>query len=262
MSLAKELADTEEKFGLRLRNEAGLALDNWHNQKIEEYNIQVNIHKERTVWAIAMSLLGVALCVCLWIINRVKLKNRINILLKDVLLLREEGKQYGIRESLLKEEINVYRDSVVNYRSLLETNAPTSNKSNALDLWFKKMDDLYKQYYLTDISAMRKKGLVDVISKEMEYLRNDDELLSELEHYINASHNNILTNIYESLRRVTSDQRRLVVFLYFGFSIEAICAIFDINQNIFYNRKCRLLAHLNKSTSENKDDLIKRLSQK
>lgn len=259
-SLLTELAATEEKFGMRIKNDAGAALSNWHNEKIVESNLKVKALKERSLWIIILSVVCLTLCIALWVINRFKMSNRINKLLKDVLLLREEGKRFSIRENELKAEINSYRDSVDSYRA--KEGEASLNKSNALDLWFKKIDDLYRQYYLSATNEANKKGLVTVISKEMEYLRTDNEMLLQMERHIDSCNNNMLSELYGLLKRITSDQRRLIVFLYFGLSVEAICAIFDIKQSVFYNRKSRLLAHINNSSVENKDEIIQKVFRK
>lgn len=256
-SLLNELSATEEKFGMRMRNDAGVALNSWHDEKIVESSLKLNALKERSLWIIILSVLCLSLCIAFWVINRFKMSNRINKLLKDILILREEGKRFSIRENELKAEIDTYRDSVDSYRSIVDE--ANNKNSNALDLWFKKIDDLYRQYYVTASSEENKKGLVATVSKEMEYLRTDDEMLLQMERHINSCNNNQLSELLGSLKRITADQRRLIVFLYFGLSVEAMCAIFDIKQSVLYNRKSRLLAHINNSSIKDVEEFIQKV---
>ncbi|MCM1142367.1 MAG: hypothetical protein NC453_27670 [Muribaculum sp.] len=260
LSLLNELENAQEKFGMRLKNDTGLAIDNWHNEKMVEAHTAVKSSQERTIWIIVTSLLCVTLCIVLWMMTKVRMSRKIDRLLREAILLRDERDRLRVRETELNTEIDKYRGEVIDYRSRLELKKSKSPSSNALDLWFLKINDLYQKYYLTATSAQGKRELVSVIEKEMEYIRSDKELLIELERHIDSSNNNVLSKLYKSLSRITSDQRRLTVFLYFGFSIEAICAIFNITPDQFYNRKARLLAHLNKSAAENKDIFIRKIS--
>lgn len=261
-SLENELRAAEDKFGIRLKNDAGVALGNWYNNKIVESGFRLKAMKERALWIILVSFICVALCILLWINNRIKARNKINCLLKDIVILQEEGKRMAERESDLNGKLSSYLTQFDDYRSKVESMNVNIPKSKALELWFTKINDFYIQYYLTGVAGENKKNLVAAIEKEMQYLRSDDQIIVEMEHHINANNDNILSNMYGSLTRITSDQRRLVVLLYFGLSIEAICAILNLSPNMFYNRKSRLLAHLNKSTLENKDEFLMKIFKK
>lgn len=262
LSLENELKTVEDKFGMRLKNDAGVALTNWHNNKIMESDLRLKAMKERTLWIIVVSFICVILCIVLWIYNRIKANSKINRLLKDIVILQEEGKRMIQRESDLNGKLNSYITQIDDYRAKINLMNVSPLRSNALDLWFTKINDLYTQYYLTGTSDKNKKNLFAAIEREMEYLRSDDKILAEMEQHINANNDNILSELYGTLRRITSGQRRLVALLYFGLSTEAICAILNLTPGSFYNRKSRLSAHLNKSSLVSKDAILVKIFSK
>lgn len=120
------------------------------------------------------------------------------------------------------------------------------------------LDSLYSEYYISQGMSDQQR-LVKLMESELNKLRNDNKFITALENSINVETNGLLEEVYASLVRVTFNQRKLVVFLYYGLSINMICLLLGLQPNAVYSRKNRLIQKINISTSERKDILIDKI---
>ena len=123
---------------------------------------------------------------------------------------------------------------------------------------FGSLDLLYSEYYRTN--EKERKGILGKMGEAIDMLRNDEDLLKELEMEINRCSDNILDDVYTDKDRLTVTQRRLTAYLYFGLSTETICELLQVAPDAYYNRKSRLLDRIKKFESPRRDELIRMIS--
>lgn len=123
------------------------------------------------------------------------------------------------------------------------------------------LDILCAEYYRTTGNGKVRKGILARMRENLESLRSDAGFLTDLEKEINRDFVGILESVYDGLdRSLTSEQRRLVAFLYFRLSTETICELLQVTPSSLYNRKSRLLKRLGYSSSPRTRELIDKLS--
>ncbi len=98
-----------------------------------------------------------------------------------------------------------------------------------------------------------------IMQCEINKLRNDNKFISKLEELINRDTDGILFEVYESIGKMKFDQRKLLIYLYYGLTTNMICLLLEIEPNGLYNRKNRLLNKIKASVSERKSILINKL---
>lgn len=123
---------------------------------------------------------------------------------------------------------------------------------------FGSLDLLYSEYYRTN--EKERKGILGKMGEAIDMLRNDKDLLKELEMEINRCSDNILDDTYSGKDKLMESQRRLVAYLYFGLSTETICELLQIAPDAYYNRKSRLLDRIRGFASPRRDELLRMIN--
>lgn len=119
-----------------------------------------------------------------------------------------------------------------------------------------RLDSLHHQYLK---GYAKQEDILKIMQCEINKLRNDNKFISKLEELINRDTDGILFEVYESIGKMKFDQRKLLIYLYYGLTTNMICLLLEIEPNGLYNRKNRLLNKIKASVSERKSILINKL---
>lgn len=225
--LKKEHAILDNEFGNKSRNNAIFQIHRNQEDKIATARFELKFEKERNFWIITSALLFAVILVLLtiYLVHREKIKTK--ELLAIIGILSHE--KQNLRKANMEEV------------PLLKT-------------IFGSLDKLYSDYYCT--AENDRKGIIGKMGETIGRLREDEEFLQELEKEINRCSDNLLDAVYAEHEKPTKTQRRLVAYLYFGLSTEAVCALLDITPSAYYSRKSRLLDRIESSSSSRKDELL------
>lgn len=239
ISLRKEHKSHERQYARDASSDANFIRNLAKEERLSTALKDLNTSRQTIIWMIATlvsSLLLVGTVISLIIIRK---NNRIKTLIDKMGILNKTLENYTeIKEEDPAEEVSILHSS------------PT------LKEFFIRLDSLYSEYYRCPETQQSGKGVMSAIKKEIDYIRASEDFLHSLENEINCAHNNILKEVYESIRRVNDNQRRLVVLMYFKFSIDSICLILDVKPDVFYNRKTRLKKSIISCKSSRKQELL------
>ncbi len=120
---------------------------------------------------------------------------------------------------------------------------------------FSELDALHAEYYLHGSSEKGKSILLNHLSDQLTFLREDEDVLQSMEGHINNISNRILEDVYVFVR-LNIHQRRIVALLCMGFSKEAVCQIMGIEMSSFYTRMNRLTKRIEASGSPRSNELL------
>ncbi len=145
----------------------------------------------------------------------------------DLMMDLQYNLQY-LREILLEKDSqlsNVYTDAweIVNDRLNLINNLSTK-------LYEKKGSPKAKEIFIKEVENI------------IDNFRTNEYDLKWMEQIINGSNNNMLETIYGNYPFLTQEEKRLLCYIYAGFSPKAISIFLNIPIETVYNRKSRLLA--------------------
>lgn len=170
--------------------------------RLKEADYRIWKARVQTIWIIITSLVTI---ISIILITRLKIErksNKIKELLDTIgLLSKNDSKQ--LSERFVSSDI--------------------------LQNIFLRLDHLYSAYYRMPESSTSAPQLIYAMETELQALREDDTLLTQLENEINQETSGILNHTYSKMKKVSANQRRLVAYLYFGLSVEMICLLFRIS---------------------------------
>lgn len=238
-SLLNDYEELDKKYVKKTRSDVHFMESNLQNSRIADLKKDLSLTRQRNLWmgTSAVLFLIMTIGISMYFIKRRSIK--IKELLALVALLKKKEQESALCISDGKDDSTM----------------------RLLKIIFGVLDDLYSDYYKLSDDEKTRKGILARMGQEVENLRGNKALLDGFEHEIDRVTGGLLKTVYSGLgRSLTSDQRRLVVFLYLRISIDAICLLLDINSSSFYNRKSRLLKKLMESSSSRKEELVALLS--
>ena len=221
----------DSMYGDKVRDNAIYLINQSQESRIAIAKLELKLEKERRFRIIVTGLILVGILIAFFVRKAQRDKRKIKDLLASVSVVSRENnelqKAVTVEVPLLKKIIG------------------------SLDL-------LYSEYYRTN--EKERKGILGKMGEAIDRLRNDENLLKELEMEINRCSDNILDDIYTEKDRLTVTQRRLAAYLYFGLSTETICELLQVAPDAYYNRKSRLLDRIRGFASPRKEELIRMIS--
>lgn len=221
----------DSMYGDKVRDNTIYLINQSQESRIAIARLELKLEKERRFRIIVTGLILVGILIVFFVRKAQRDKRKIKDLLASVSVVSRENnelqKAATVEVPLLKKIIS------------------------SLDL-------LYSEYYRTN--EKERKGILGKMGEAIDRLRNDENLLKELEMEINRCSDNILDDIYTEKDRLTVTQRRLAAYLYFGLSTETICELLQVAPDAYYNRKSRLLDRIKKFESPRRDELIRMIS--
>lgn len=230
-SLACDYKTLNETYGNKVRDNAIYLINQSQESRIAIAKLELKLEKERRFRIIVTGLILVGILIAFFVRKAQLDKRKIKDLLASVSVVSRENnelqKAVTVEVPLLKKIIG------------------------SLDL-------LYSEYYRTN--EKERKGILGKMGEAIDRLRNDENLLKELEMEINRCSDNILHTVYSGKDKLIMPQRRLVAYLYFGLSTETICELLQVAPDAYYNRKSRLLDRIRGFASPRRDELIRMIS--
>jgi tetratricopeptide (TPR) repeat protein len=223
-----------------------------HQDKLNAADARVSSMKIIIILTIIIGVISLVLLIVFALFYIQKKNNRIEKLLGRVSRTVSVAKEMRTQRNLLRQE----RDGIIEENKRLSAHSSPATVSDFLHSLIDVLNSHYEAYY----SNQEEKGvLLKNMREKIDILREDKDLLNQMEEIINNDTAGLLEDVFESLKRFGDPQRRLVCFLYLGLSTEAICAIFDITPTNYYNRKSRLMTKLHTSLSKRRNELIELL---
>lgn len=165
--------------------------------------------------------------------------------------LIEEKEVLKVTQQHLIGENNQLKKEYSDYKSC----SKTDNKTVLLQSFFKELDSLHSEYYKAVTSEKSKNIVLNHIAIQLKRIREDYDLLTQMEGYINSIYDNLLSEMYINLK-LNLEQRRIVALQCLDFSKESICQIMGITLPNYYTRMNRLIKRIEGSKSLRKHELL------
>ena len=123
------------------------------------------------------------------------------------------------------------------------------------------INNLSITFYEKQSSPKAKEIFIKEVEKIIADFKTNDDNFKLMEYSINASNNNLLQNIYNETPSLSNDEKKLLCYIYAGFSSKAISVFLNIPLETVYNRKSRLMAKtgLSKAKKQQKSDIIENI---
>lgn len=194
-------------------------------QKEKEYML----YRERTerlryIFAGAM-LLFCAICIIVWQRNRLRIRN--------------------IQNEALVAEASSLREGLSRHMS--ECSVMESKLLSMLSRRFNVIDDLCETYYATQGTKAERKSIVDRVRSQIDALKADEGLFSEMESAVNECLGDMLALFAEELPNLKRDDYRMMVYLACNLSNRTIALLIGESVDVVYKRKSRLKARISAS---------------
>lgn len=125
-----------------------------------------------------------------------------------------------------------------------ECSALSTKLNGSLANRFGVIDDLCQTYYESQGTKTEKKAIVDKVKSQIDALKTDEGLFSEMEQSVNACRNDLLSLLKEEWPGIKPDDYRLEVYLASGLSNRTIALLIGESIDVVYKRKSRLKARL------------------
>lgn len=165
---------------------------------------------------------------------------------------------YGIkiRMDRKNEQLANYTDLLAEMKRTLqsmqdELNSALSNELSIINGRLNLINNLTVTFYEKQESPKAKDIFLKEVKNIIEGFVSNNEDLSYMEQAINHANNNLLHNIYKKYPTLTNSEKKLLCYIYAGFSSKAISVFLDIPIETVYNRKSRLLAKTGLSKQKN-----------
>lgn len=155
----------------------------------------------------------------------------------------------------LLEENNALKNEQITKVSTNQGKGIKDFESDLISKLFGELDLLHTQYYIYGNTEKGKTIILNQLSGQLTFLREDQKVLTNMEYYINSISNDLIAEVYEHTK-LNGQQRRIVALLCMGFSKQAVCLIMDIEMSSFYTRMNRLTKRIGSCESPRKDELL------
>ena len=169
----------------------------------------------------------------------------------------------------VKERINKKNERIIDYINLVaELQNTLQNLREKLQLKDSQLSSVYAKAYGTIKNRLgivnklsvifyekhgtpkEKQAFVREVENIIDVFRNNAEDIEWMEQMINSSNDNLLENIYKNNPSLKESEKKLLCYIYAGFSSKAISTILNIPLITVYNRKSRLLAKIGHSQEQ------------
>ncbi|PNP95544.1 hypothetical protein BFS16_03985 [Hoylesella timonensis] len=187
-------------------------------QKEREYRIYIERSQRERYVLISVIVLIAALVVIIYLMQNLRIRKAQN----NALMAEASG---------LKLQLQSASD---------ETSRMQSALHDLLDKRFALIDGLCDTYYQSQGTKNERKAIADRVKSEIETVRTDPEIFSEMEKTVNECRNNLLTHLKEYYPGIKSEEYQLTTFLACGFSSRTISLFLNESIENIYKRKSRL----------------------
>lgn len=190
-------------------------------QKEKEFMLYKERAKRERLIIIALSVILIAAGVIIWQRQRMKLKDARNESLMAEASMLEKGLSLQQSECC---RLNVRLAALLANR-------------------FGMIDELCGTYYESQGTKTEKKAVVDKVKSQIEALKSDEGIFSEME----KCHEDLLRRFREEIPDLKPDEYRLMVYLASGLSNRTIALLIGESISVAYKRKSRLKAKISES---------------
>lgn len=200
-------------------------------KQLLEKDLEYNAYKlktDRQIVILVIMLLVVFICVILYLLKK-KLKKKDEKLTDYLCLLAE-----------LQDTLQHLQNSLqVKDAQLCSAYADSADIiHNRLNL----INNLSTVFYEKRGTPKEKEIFIKEIENIIEDFRTSKDDMKWMEQVINVSSNNLLKKVYISYPALTEEEKKLLRYIYAGFSSKSISIFLNIPIETVYNRKSRLLA--------------------
>ena len=115
---------------------------------------------------------------------------------------------------------------------------------NLLDTRFSLIDRLCETYYETQGTRAEKNAIVSKVKAEIEAVKADNAIFTEMEKAVNDCRGNALRQLKEAWPDIKENDYRLAVYIACRLSTPTICLLLDEKADVIYKRKSRLKSRL------------------
>lgn len=109
---------------------------------------------------------------------------------------------------------------------------------------FDIIDQLCDTYYESQGTKTERKAIVEKVKSQIEQLKSDSGLFSEMERCVNECRPGLMEEICNKWPDIKPDDYRLIVYLICNLSNRSIAALLGKSIDVIYKRKSRLKARL------------------
>ena len=233
--LEKSLAMQNEELALKIQQPI-LEIQKDLLDKDYEYSLY-KIKTNKKLMALFVSFIVLIICVTTYCL-RIQI-NKKNERINDYVNLLEEL-QITLQNLQEKLQLKDFQLSSVNERAY-------DLIKNRLDL----INKLSVIFYEKHGTPKEKEAFVKEMQNIIDDFRNNKEDMEWMEQAINSSNDSILENVYKKYPALKESEKKLLCYIYAGFSPKAISIFLNIPLETVYNRKSRLLAKTGLSKSNN-----------
>lgn len=191
-------------------------------QKEKEYMLYKERLKREELFFTFLIVLLVAAGVIVWQRQRIKLKDARN----EALMAEASSLMLGLskNESLCSDLQQKLKTVFLNR--------------------FDVIDRLCETYYESHGTKTEKKAIVERVKSQIEELKSDNGLFTEMESCVNECNDSLLINLKEEMPSIKPEEYRLMVYLACHLSNRSIAALLEENIDVVYKRKSRLKAKI------------------
>lgn len=187
-------------------------------QKEREYRIYVERSQREQFILISAIVLLIAVGIIIWMAQNLKLRKAQN----DALMAEASGMKLQLE-----------------YASV-DASRMQSALHRLLDKRFALIDELCDTYYQSQGTKNERKLIADRVKSEIETVRTDPTVFSEMEKTVNDCRDNLLAHLKEEYPGIKSEEFQLATFLACGFSSRTISLLLGESIENVYKRKSRL----------------------
>lgn len=209
------------------------AITSMYLQKEREYyRLREAMRRDRLItWGIVMLL--VAAGVILWQRQRLKIgRLRMDAMLAGVADLKSRMRQGECERSGMQAALTAM-----------------------LARRFELLDSLCETYYESQGTKAEQKAISARVKAEIDAMRSDSAMFSEMERAVNDCRGNILALLRSEYAAIKPDEYRLAVYLACGLSYRTIALLMDEPVDVLYKRKSRLKARVKAASPAHGDEI-------
>lgn len=161
-----------------------------------------------------------------------------------LLLIEEAQSEYG----KLSEQMNVQYDTEKNLKGLIASR-------------FQVIDKLGRVYYERENSSSQQAAIFQQFTEIVSGFSGNGEMWQELEKIVNTVHDNVMEKLHSDFPAMKQSDRRLLCYIFGGFSPQVISLFMGDNVANIYARKSRLKARIKNSGSPHSPLFLSLLGQ-
>ncbi len=244
--------DIQDKWYVaKIRNEANSAARIFNDMKFKEQNIKLEYERDRNFLQNSVICLMVLIFLLVIYVLYIRYSQKKNSFLQ--ILKKSRGDLSDMREQL--DCIRKENDKIKITDQLLR------KSEKYISSVFLRIGAISSLYYNSSEKEKNESKVLKNIRKELDMLKEDRDLVENMEWLINFIHNNLLSDVCSSVT-LNKNQRKFVMLRCVDFSKESVCGIEDISMQAYYDRSRRVIAAISGSSSNRKDELISLITRK